>query len=34
MLNFTEKNDFVEKVWTANFALFINFLTHYVETVK
>jgi len=32
--NMTEKNEFVEKVWPANSALFIYVSTHCVETVK
>ena len=34
MLKFYWKIDFVEKVWPANFVLFIYVFTHYVETVK
>jgi len=32
--NITEKNAFVENVWSANLALFIYVSTHCVETVK
>ena len=32
--NITEKNAFIENVWTANLALFIYVSTHFVETVK
>jgi len=31
--NITENNDFIEKVWPENVAVFVYVSTHYVETV-